>query len=115
MQTSLVRWRAPPFFTFCWTSVKNIIAFTARIVRIVIPNSLNGVVWAVRTAVKLAVLFVGLIILLVGPRIGLPRTILQVANDEAPDIYTPSRAEFQFRSESGLDTFAATDSQLGTF
>ncbi len=58
--------------------MKNIVAFTIRIVRIVIPNSLNGVFWAVRTALKLAFLFVGLIILLVGPRIGLPRTILQV-------------------------------------
>ena len=62
--------------------MKNIVAFTVRIVRIVIPNSLNGVLWAVRTAVKLAVLFVGLIILLVGPRIGLPRTILQVGIDK---------------------------------
>jgi hypothetical protein len=78
MQTSLVRWRIRPFFTYCWTSLKNIVAFGFRILRIVIPNSLQGVAWAIRTAVKLFVLFFGLMILLVGPRLGFPRSIHQV-------------------------------------
>ena len=95
MQTSLVQWRVRPFFSFCWSSLKNIVAFGYRILRIVIPNSLHGVIWAIRTVVKLFVLFAGLIILLVGPRLGFPRAVHQASCRNVQQEYHTLVRQFQ--------------------
>ena len=79
MQGSLVALQSvPPFFAFCWTTLKKCVRMCAKIVRILVPNSVQGAVWAVRTIAKLVILFFGLLVLLVGPRIGLPRAIYLV-------------------------------------
>ena len=71
-------WKPKKFFSYLLFSFRYLSLAIFHAVRVCVPASIQGVIWLVETSVKLVILFFALIILLLGPRIGLPRAIYQV-------------------------------------
>jgi hypothetical protein len=78
LERAVQMWQPKKFFSFYLSSLKYLAHTGYNFVRIAIPSAAAAVVWAVLTAVRVVVLFFSMIILVVGPKIGLPRAIYQV-------------------------------------
>ena len=78
LERAVQMWQPKKFFSFYLSSLKYLAHTGYNFVRIAIPSAAAAVVWAVLTAIRVVVLFFSMIILIVGPKIGLPRAIYQV-------------------------------------
>eukprot|EP00285_Hemiselmis_virescens_P018507 CAMPEP_0173405894 /NCGR_PEP_ID=MMETSP1356-20130122/63063_1 /TAXON_ID=77927 ORGANISM="Hemiselmis virescens, Strain PCC157" /NCGR_SAMPLE_ID=MMETSP1356 /ASSEMBLY_ACC=CAM_ASM_000847 /LENGTH=186 /DNA_ID=CAMNT_0014366771 /DNA_START=33 /DNA_END=589 /DNA_ORIENTATION=+ len=70
-------WQPRKFFSFYFSSIQYLAVAAYQLTRVAVPAVASSVVWAVSSVVKLVVLFFSLLILLIGPRIGLPRAVYQ--------------------------------------
>lgn len=78
-QQSVVQiWRPRKYFSYFFFSVKYAVVVIFHAAKVLVPAGFIGVVWVVKAVFKLIILFFALIVLLLGPKIGLPRAVYQV-------------------------------------
>ena len=70
-------WHPKKFFAFYLSSLVYCGKLAFNLLTVVVPMGLQAGVWSLQTVVKLIVLFFALIILVVGPKIGMPAVIYQ--------------------------------------
>jgi hypothetical protein len=71
-------WKPKKYFSYFFFSLRYLSSAIGNVIKVTVPLSITGILWAIKTGIKLAILFFALIILLLGPRIGLPRAMYQV-------------------------------------
>jgi hypothetical protein len=70
-------WHPKKFFSYYFSSMVYVVKLLYHILSVIIPLGMQAGVWSLQTVLKLIVLFFALIILLVGPKIGMPAVVYQ--------------------------------------
>mmetsp|Transcript_64531 Transcript_64531/g.152068 ORF Transcript_64531/g.152068 Transcript_64531/m.152068 type:complete len:375 (+) Transcript_64531:194-1318(+) len=65
------------FFAFYFASLLYLFKLCYNFLRVIIPLIVNTILWAITTALKMVLLFFAMILLVIGPRIGLPNAVYQ--------------------------------------
>lgn len=96
LERAVQMWQPRKFFSFYLSSMKYLAMIACNIGRVAIPQGAAAVVWIVLTAFRVVILFFALIILVVGPRIGLPRAIYQVTAPTIAPLPQPDAPSYTF-------------------